>query len=153
MKRLTYALAGAFVLALGMQIATGDGAADIVGRATVIDGDTIEIHGQRIRLWGIDAPERGQPCSNNTRCGKVIANELDVWLAQSRPTSCEVKDKDRYQRVVAQCRRADGTDVGVWLVSNGYALDYPRYSDGYYSRWQMPVDFSPPWEWRKPTKQ
>jgi endonuclease YncB( thermonuclease family) len=39
--------------------------ADLAGRASVIDGDTIEVHGTRIRLWGIDAPESTQPCRSD----------------------------------------------------------------------------------------
>jgi endonuclease YncB( thermonuclease family) len=48
-------------------------ATDLIGQTSVVDGDTIEIHGQRIRLWGVDAPESGQLCrgadSEIFRCG------------------------------------------------------------------------------------
>ncbi len=57
--------------------------ADIVGRASVIDGDTIEIHGLRIRLHGVDAPEKGQPCFDAAnqpyRCGQKAAMALDEF--------------------------------------------------------------------------
>src|SRR5437016_11440225 len=64
---------------------------DLVGRASVIDGDTLEIHGTRIRLWGIDAPESGQLCRGENslqyRCGAKAANDLDAVIAR-RPAHC-----------------------------------------------------------------
>lgn len=110
--------------------------ADIAGRASVIDGDTIDIQGIRIRFDGIDAPESSQKCLNSAsepyRCGKVSSEALDMFLAQSRPISCKKTGRDR-NRIVAICHRADGTDVNRWLVRNGYALDWPKYSKGRYS--------------------
>lgn len=110
---------------------------DITGRATVVDGDTIEIHGQRIRIDGIDAPESWQKCQDAAgaeyRCGAVAAAALDDFLAASRPTSCREVSRDRYRRVVAVCRRADGTDLASWLVRTGNALDWPKYSKGRYA--------------------
>jgi endonuclease YncB( thermonuclease family) len=68
------------------------GAADnLAGQASVIDRDTLEIHGTRIRLWGIDAPESSQLCrgedSLQYRCGAKAANELDAFIAR-RTVSC-----------------------------------------------------------------
>ncbi|MGQ2901720.1 thermonuclease family protein [Neoaquamicrobium sediminum] len=147
------ALLAAFVTAAlwTHSVATGDPSI-IAGRASVVDGDTIEIKGQRVRFWGIDAVEKRQPCFHDPRCATRIANALDEWLASSRPTSCRVRDRDRWGRFVAQCYRADGADVSRWLVSNGYALDWPKYSRGYYTKDQAPVDFAPPWDWRKAKK-
>jgi endonuclease YncB( thermonuclease family) len=58
----------------------------LTGQASVIDGDTLEIHGTRIRLWGIDAPESSQLCRNDEslqyRCGAKAANELDAFIAR-----------------------------------------------------------------------
>lgn len=96
---------------------TGDGlgpapaqAPELVGRASVIDGDTIEIHGERIRLFGIDAIEAHQTCTLPTgakwRCGGDAAKALAGHLAQ-KPTSCAVRGTDRYKRSVAVCRTAD----------------------------------------------
>ncbi len=94
--------------------------ADMAGQATVIDGDTIEIHGTRIRLHGIDAPESGQLCTiggKRWRCGKDAANVL-ADLIDRRPVTCRERDRDRYGRVVAVCR-VQGEDLGAWLVGNG----------------------------------
>lgn len=111
-------------------------ASDITGRATVIDGDTIEIRGQRIRFDGIDAPEARQRCEDASgelyRCGKVSADALDALLAKSRPTTCTITGKS-WDRLVGTCRRADGTDVNRWMVSQGLATDWPKYSGGRYS--------------------
>lgn len=123
-------------------VAVGSSFADetITGRAAVIDGDTIEIAGQRIRLDGIDAPEASQSCNNAAGepypCGRASALALDLFLASSRPTRCDPKSRDRYQRIVAVCYRADGTEVNAWLVRNGHAIDFRRYSKGRYGRYQ-----------------
>ena len=64
---------------------------NLAGQASVIDGDTLEIHGTRIRLWGIDAPESSQLCrgedSLQYRCGAKAANDLDAFIA-SRTVNC-----------------------------------------------------------------
>src|SRR2546430_17694937 len=89
---------------------------DLVGRASVIDGDTLEIHGTRIRLWGVDAPENSQLCrgegSLQYRCGAKAANDLDAFIS-GRPVSCLPISLDRYGRPVARCE-VDGADVGDW---------------------------------------
>lgn len=109
-------------------------AKDLLGQASVIDGDTLEIHGTRIRLWGIDAPESSQLCRGDDslpyRCGAKAANELDRFIA-GRPVSCEPVSHDVYGRKVATCS-VSGLDLGDWLVRSGLALDWPRYSKGRY---------------------
>lgn len=135
----------------------------ITGRASVIDGDTIEIGGERIRFNGVDAPESRQPCldaaGREYRCGKASAAALDRFLSQSRPTRCEFVERDRYKRFVGNCYRADGRSVSEWLVRTGNALDWPRYSRGAYSAAQAAAKasrigvwqgtFENPWDWRK----
>ena len=108
---------------------------NFVGQASVIDGDTLEIHGTRIRLWGIDAPESSQLCrgedSSQYRCGAQAANDLDTFIAR-RPVNCVPFSLDPYRRTVATCS-VNGVDLGEWLVRNGLALDWPQYSKGRYN--------------------
>src|SRR5215468_1466687 len=96
-----------------------------MGQASVIDGDTLEIHGTRIRLWGVDAPESNQLCRGEAslqyRCGAQAANELDAIISR-RPVNCIPINLDRYGRTVATCS-VDGTDLGEWLVRKGLPLD------------------------------
>lgn len=117
-------------------------AKDVVGQASIIDGDTLEIHGTRIRLWGIDAPESSQLCRGDDsllyRCGAKVANELDTFIAR-RPVSCLPVSLDRYGRTVATCLVGD-VDLGDWLVRHGIALDWPRYSKGRYAEAQRDAE-------------
>jgi endonuclease YncB( thermonuclease family) len=136
--------------------------APVVGRAAVIDGDTIEIQGERIRINGIDAPESAQLCKDaqgqSYRCGAVAAKALDKFVAASIPARCYFVTRDRYSRIVADCIRADGASIAAYLVRNGLALDWPRYSKGRYAEEQDKAkterlglwggEFTLPWEWR-----
>lgn len=129
MPKCRFFFAGLLVLAFNTSLpAAGQ---DLVGRATVIDGDTIEIHGQRIRLHGVDAPEGGQKSrldGRAWRCGQDSANALASFL-DARTIVCRPVDIDRYRRVVARCN-VGGEDISAWLVRNGWALDYAQYSHG-----------------------
>jgi endonuclease YncB( thermonuclease family) len=129
----------------GLALLFSDGVAlsdDLSGQASVIDGDTLEIHGSRIRLWGVDAPESTQLCrsedSERYRCGAQAANDLHAFIA-SRPVSCIPINLDRYGRTVATCS-VGGIDLGEWLVQNGLALDWPQYSKGRYEAIQSAAE-------------
>jgi endonuclease YncB( thermonuclease family) len=111
MTKIAAATVAALLLVWGPDVF----ADDLAGQASIVDGDTLEIHGTRIRLWGIDAPESSQLCR-----GEFIAR---------RPVSCIPISHDRYGRTVASCSIA-GTDLAGWLVGNGLALDWPQYSKG-----------------------
>lgn len=137
-------------------------AGSLVGTASVIDGDTIEIHGQRIRLHGIDAPESKQLCldalGKKYRCGQRAALALADFIDSRQPVSCREVDRDRYGRVVAVCK-AGGVDIGGWMVRQGHALDWPHFSLGAYIAVQREAQgarrgiwagsFALPWEWRQ----
>jgi len=115
---------------------------ELVGQASVIDGDTLEIHGTRIRLWGIDAPESAQLCRGDDslqyRCGARAANDLDAFIAR-RPVDCMPMNLDQYGRTVATCS-AGGADLGEWLVRGGLALDWPQFSKGRYDAAQRDAE-------------
>ena len=125
-----------FAVSLAVLVSIPAAAEELASRASVIDGDTIEIHGQRIRLWGIDAPESDQLCRGDDsefyRCGQKAALGLAAMLnAVPRPVVCSSAGLDQYGRTVAVCRLgSDGPDIAHWLVSNGHALDRPQYSKG-----------------------
>jgi endonuclease YncB( thermonuclease family) len=115
---------------------------NLTGQASIIDGDTLEIHGTRIRLWGIDAPESNQLCRSDEslqyQCGAKAANELGTFIAR-RPVDCSPVSLDRYGRTVAVCS-IDGVDLAEWLVRNGLALDWPQYSKGKYDKAQRDAE-------------
>jgi endonuclease YncB( thermonuclease family) len=90
--------------------------------AVAIDGDTLRINNERIRLWGINAPEAGQ--------GRAAKAELAALLAQGA-TTCHVWTRDRYGRHVGMCF-VQGRDIAWRLVRSGLAHDWPKYSKGYY---------------------
>lgn len=117
------------VLALLLSASLATAAETITGRSRVIDGDTIEIRGERIRLHGVDAPESWRGCEDGDggiyRCGKEAAYALDSFVAPSRPIRCELVERTRYKRRVSICFRADGREVNRWLVESGNAADWP----------------------------
>ena len=132
------------LLLMLLMLSGGALADDFVGQASVVDGDTLEIHGIRIRLWGVDAPESSQLCrgedSLQYRCGAQAANDLDTFIAR-RPVNCLPLSLDPYGRTVATCS-VHGADLGEWLVRNGLALDWPQYSKGKYAPAQREADRS-----------
>lgn len=134
-------------------------AQELSGRASVTDGDTLELMGERVRLHGIDAPEGRQTCTRGGvewLCGQEAAARLRA-LVRGAEVTCAPLDRDRYGRIVARCA-ANGTDLGAQLVSEGLALAYRRYSEAYvdaeasakaasFGMWQG--QFVAPWDWRQ----
>lgn len=107
------------------------------GKAVVRDGDSLEIGAQRVRLWGVDAPEYRQSCRRDGQrwaCGRAATQALREHL-DGRVLSCEVVDRDSHDRAVARCTRA-GRSVNEWLVREGWAVDYARYSQHRYAQAQ-----------------
>lgn len=130
----------------------------LTGMASVIDGDTIDIHGRRVRLHGIDAPESNQLCTldgTRYRCGQKAAQALDDLIGR-RTVSCARRGTDRYGRMVATCSVA-GQDLGAWLVGHGHALAFRKYSRAYVEAEKRAKaarlgvwsgEFEEPWQWR-----
>ena len=106
---------------------------EISGVPQIIDGDTIKILNKRIRFHGIDTPEKRQFCVKNFkeyRCGQEATNALKKKINRKLVT-CKVQDKlDRYKRYIGVCFLGD-TDLNKWMVRNGYAVAYRRYSKDY----------------------
>lgn len=94
----------------------------------VIDGDTLDLDGERIRLFGIDAPERGQSCGPRA-CG-TTATEALADILSAGPVRCTPVSTDRYGRTVARCR-AGRLDVNREMVRRGMAWAYRQYSEDY----------------------
>jgi len=130
------------------------------GRPRIIDGDTIELAGRRIRLHGIDAPEMKQTC---TREGKEwLCGQEAIWalarIIEEHWVTCQQKDVDRYKRIVAVCYMAEGQiDINGLMVEQGWALAYRKYSEDYVEQEEVAKgsrdgiwagEFVEPWEWR-----
>ena len=137
----------------------------------IIDGDTIEADGKRMRIFGIDAPETHQNCQDKAnleyQCGlrsKDILRDivgLKEYAGTVQSLDCTGIDKDRYGRWVSVCF-INQTNVGREMVRRGAALAYRQYSLAYvedenYAKteqngvWQG--TFELPWVWRRIQKQ
>jgi endonuclease YncB( thermonuclease family) len=122
-----------FLCSLLLCFAVASPAQTIVGVAVVVDGDTLRLGSERIRLYGIDAPEMAQSCGTHDGalwpCGAASHAALAARLA-GQTTRCEGVERDRYGRLVARCFVA-GQDVGAALVVDGLAFAYAEYSSDY----------------------
>ena len=107
--------------------------ADPAGALRVIDGDTFDIGGERVRLFGVDAPERDQPCTDSREepwpCGAWVTAQVDALYGGAQ-AACTTLDIDRYQRPVVRCS-IGGRDLGQMLVADGLATAYREYSWDY----------------------
>lgn len=135
----------------------------ITGPATVTDGDSLRIAEERIRLIGIDAPERRQTCRIHGRewsCG-IEARDVLRQLVRGRTVICDVLGRDRWRRALAVCR-AGALELNREMVRRGWALawyperavpgpDYePEEEEARAARrgiWQG--RFVEPWVWRR----
>ncbi len=102
------------------------------GRLGVIDADTFDVGGVRVRLHGIDAPEIGQPCQmagQTQDCGRWARDAVSARF-EGVYVRCSQVDVDRYGRIVATCA-AGSEDMGAAIVSAGWAWAYRRYSQAY----------------------
>ncbi|MCM0001144.1 MAG: thermonuclease family protein [Erythrobacter sp.] len=114
-----------FVAALAVLASSPAAANVLAGPAEVIDGDTIDMTGTRIRLIGIDAPESAQQCRRDGAawdCGRDAAAALHEILAGG-PLECTALGTDRYGRTLATCRTAL-FDLGHEMVRRGFAVPF-----------------------------
>ena len=123
-------------LTLGIAVLSPSvGAAEkrITGQIQVIDGDTFDVGGTRVRLFGIDAPEGDQTCTDargqSLRCGAFVTTQVrDAY--RGKRAICKQVDTDRYGRSVARCV-VGNVDVGQNLVASGLAFAFAKYSRDY----------------------
>jgi endonuclease YncB( thermonuclease family) len=131
----------------------------LVAVPRIVDADTVDAGAAKIRLNGIDAPETDQRCIDAHgqvwSCGVEATAKLQAY-SHDRSWTCELTGLDRYGRFLGTCL-VDGEDIGRWLVRNGWALAFRRYSTVYvpdedYARehqlglWSGA--FIAPWDWR-----
>lgn len=99
----------------------------ITGRATVVDGETLEIRGQRVRLIGLAQVADEHVCTRTDderwSCGPRALNALEAFLEESI-VSCVVREQDALGRALGTCT-AGGTDVSLWLIRGGLAMAGP----------------------------
>ena len=119
-------------------------AEEISGIPKVVDGDTIHINNYKFRLEGIDAPEMRQQCKKESfkisfligfifykdySCGRVSKVKL-INKINTSEIKCISSSKDRYKRYIATCFKGK-TNLNQWMVRNGFAIAYRRYSKKY----------------------
>ncbi|MEL6826613.1 MAG: thermonuclease family protein [Pseudomonadota bacterium] len=99
--------------------------------AYIVDGDTLNLEGvqRRIRIWGIDTPERGE-----TGFQEATNALRDLTKGQHLTVIAMETSSDRYGRTIARLRRDDGLDIGRAMIEGGHAREYCRYSKGYYGQ-------------------
>ena len=127
----------------------------------IIDADTLEVAGQKVRLQGIDAPESAPACRQaggpRYPCGEHATQALRTRIGPDAVT-CTIAGRDRYLRALGMCYAADGTDLNGWLVRQGHALAYRKYSTKYVPEEDQAKAaqaglwagaFIKPWDWRR----
>ena len=100
------------------------------GAVQVIDGDSLKLGDQEIRLFGVDAPEYRQTCQSNEdtkpyNCGQKSREHL-VGLTKGRRVQCAGFEKDKYERLLANCH-ADGIHLNAEMVRSGWAVAYGSF--------------------------
>lgn len=155
MCRVMFAAAVAAFLSTLPGVATAD---DVVGKAQAVDGDTLQLAGKRIHLYGIDAPEEGQNC---LATGKLWNCGLEATFALAAEVgnhwiTCKVMETIAQDQVKAVCH-AGLYDLGTIMVSRGWALARHDVSKKYADeetwakedrRGLWRGEFIPPWDWR-----
>lgn len=155
----------AFCLFLvAMMTATAAGAFELQSIPQIVDADTVYLGGKKVRLSGIDAPEMDQNCidsqGRDEHCGVTAKARLEEF-SRNREWKCVINGRDVYGRNLGVCE-VGGEDVNRWLVRNGWALAFTRYSKTYVEdekhareqrRGLWAGAFTAPWDWRKRSKK
>ena len=133
-----------YILILFLTFFSNTLAEEISGVPKIVDGDTVHINDKKFRLEGIDAPEVRQQCKKKSlkissiigftfykdySCGKVSKEKLITKINNSE-IKCIFTSKDRYKRYIANCFKGK-TNLNQWMVRNGFAIAYRRYSKKY----------------------
>ena len=142
-----------------LALASSAGAAELTGRAEIVDGDTIRVGGDTVRLDGIDAPESRQDCEDTAGrpypCGRSATRFLARLIGRERVT-CEITGQDAYGRGLGICE-VGGRNINAAMVEAGWALAFRRYSERYTGQEEQAQraraglwagTFDPPWDWR-----
>ena len=121
----------AFVLIILLNLDARVIANEIIGFPVITDGDTIKISNSRIRLHGIDAPEKKQKCKRTPKNIIELATRALIKKIKKNMVKCMVqKSQDRYNRFIGVCFIGK-ENLNRWMVRNGYAVAYRRYSKDY----------------------
>lgn len=159
-----FLLAIGFATSITLSCSAVHATSGISGIPTIVDGDTVQIQQTKIRLQGIDAPETDQVCLDPQgkawACG-IAARDRLIQHSAEREWDCDLGDRDRYGRSLGTCF-AEGEDVAGWMVHQGWALSFVKYSHSYdrdegaardarSGLWQGA--FVAPWDWRHRNKQ
>ena len=133
-----------YILILFLTFFSNTVAEEISGVPKIVDGDTVHINDKKFRLEGIDAPEMRQQCKKESfkisfligftfykdySCGRVSKEKLITKINTSK-IKCISSSKDKYKRYIATCFKGN-TNLNQWMVRNGFAIAYRRYSKKY----------------------
>lgn len=107
---------------------------ELTGQPRVVDADTLEFGEEKVRVEGIDAPESKQSCEDaegkKYPCGQVATDALKERIGNDNVT-CKGDSRGTYGRLIGFCFFADGIDLNAWVVRQGHAVAYRKYSTVY----------------------
>ena len=171
MKKLSLTLSSLIIVILfSFSFSYSDEKNIAKGKAIVIDGDTVKINGKKIRFSGIDAPEsyfkgKKQTCVEYNKevfCGQISKDKL-IEKIGSNSVNCKIeKNKDKYKRLIGECF-IKKESLSIFMVRNGYAFDWPYYSERKFANdqeyakknklgfWNMKFEY--PWIWKKKVRE